>query len=517
MDATDVSAFKTSQVAALTTSQIAIVLGSSQIAGIGTTQVAALTTSQVASLGTSQVVALTTAQVRALTTNQLVNGLTTTQLQAIEATDVAALKTSQIAALANSQIANLGTAQVVALTTTQVGALTATQIASGLTTAQVSAMEAADIAALRTSQIVALTTAQAAALTVTQIASGLTTAQVKAMEAADVAALGTTQLAALTAAQVPVLTLSQLAAMSTAQTYALKGMFLTTTQLAALTTAQVNSASTPLILDLNEDGKLSQSISSGVQFDLLATGTKVHTGWVASGDGLLAMDRNGDGTINDGGELFGSSVTLANGEKAADGYVALSEMDSNADGIISSADDHWSELAVWVDGNSDGISQSEELRSLESLEIVRLDLNATRTAVMDAGNLVGLISSYQTADGTDHEMADVWFATDRNAASQAAPPTTAAAAVDLRANVGNLLQAISSFNMGQAAPDPNAPGTSLLPQLAPQASIAALLQQYDPNGNPFGAFQASQTVATNSLTNPPSLDAITKGMLATGN
>jgi len=112
-------------------------------------------------------------------------------------------------------------------------------------------------------------------------------------------------------------------------------------------------------------------------------------------------------------------------------------------------------------------------------------------------------------------MADVWFATDKNSAIQAAPPTIAAAA-DLRANVGNMLQAISSFNTGQAAPDPNAFGTSLLPQLAPQASIAALLQQYDPNGNPFGASQASQTVATNSLTNPPSLDAITKGMLATG-
>ena len=112
---------------------------------------------------------------------------------------------------------------------------------------------------------------------------------------------------------------------------------MSTTQIAALVTL-----STPIILDLDGNGVQTMSYSSGVKFDLFAQGQEVQTGWVSSGDGLLVLDRNHDGQINDGSELFGSSTTLASGAKAEDGYQALSELDSNLDGVISQEDEGFS-------------------------------------------------------------------------------------------------------------------------------------------------------------------------------
>ncbi|MBO3714639.1 MAG: heme utilization protein, partial [Candidatus Accumulibacter sp.] len=399
------------------------------------------------------------------------------------------------------QVAALTTDQVVGLTTAQVVALTTSQLAAGLTTSQVAALETRDVAALRTSQVAALATAGVAALTTGQLVT-----------------LSTTQVVALTTGQVVALTTGQVAALTTTQVESL-----TTSQIAAFTTDQIShlTLGTPLILDLDGDGKLSQSISSGVQFDLFATGSKVHTGWVSSTDGLLVRDRNHDGSINDGGELFGSATALTSGERAEDGYAALSAMDSNDDGVIDATDADWSDLSVWVDRNSDGVSQAAELHSLESLDIARLDLDARTVARKDAGNIVGLVSSYETTDGTRHEMADVWFVADKSAADTATPlPADPAGAPDLRANVGNLLQAISSFNSAQAASDPDGQ-EGRLPQLSTGSSVAAnlpgilsVLQQYDANGNAFGASPpTTQAVTTTSLTTVPSLEQMSTGIL----
>ncbi|MEZ5742122.1 MAG: heme utilization protein, partial [Burkholderiaceae bacterium] len=135
-----------------------------------------------------------------------------------------------------------------------------------------------------------------------------------------------------------------------------------------------------------------------------------------AGDGFLVMDRNGDGAITDGRELFGGGTQLDNGLRAGNGYAALAQHDSNADGQISAADADFAKMAVWVDGNQDGITDAGELRSLDDLGIVSLDLGATATTVMDHGNLVGLVSTYTTEDGAEHQMADVWMAKDRSVA-----------------------------------------------------------------------------------------------------
>jgi hypothetical protein len=146
-----------------------------------------------------------------------------------------------------------------------------------------------------------------------------------------------------------------------------------------------------------------------VNFDLLANGQPVQTGWVGAGDGLLVLDHNQDGSINDGSELFGSSTVLADGSKAVDGYQALAQLDTNQDGVISSADAQFAKLGVWVDGNADGQTGKAELKSLADLNISQLSLNAQVTTDINNGNLVGLTSSYQTTDGANHTAADVWF------------------------------------------------------------------------------------------------------------
>jgi len=160
-------------------------------------------------------------------------------------------------------------------------------------------------------------------------------------------------------------------------------------------------------------------MSDGVKFDLLATGQPVQTGWVAPSDGLLVRDLNADGTINDGRELFGNATVLADGSTATDGYQALAELDSNHDGVISSADAAYSQLGVWVDANSDGISETGEVQSLAALGITEISVTAQVTTTQDHGNTIGLTSSYQTADGVSHLAGDVWFAA-QDAASYSA-------------------------------------------------------------------------------------------------
>ena len=65
------------------------------------------------------------------------------------------------------------------------------------------------------------------------------------------------------------------------------------------------------------DGVQTLGLEAGVQFDVRTSGLPMQTGWVSAQDGLLVMDRNADGSINDGSELFGSATTLADGSKAA--------------------------------------------------------------------------------------------------------------------------------------------------------------------------------------------------------
>jgi hypothetical protein len=203
----------------------------------------------------------------------------------------------------------------------------------------------------------------------------------------------------------------------------------------------VNVAATPLVLDLNGDGVQTLGIEQGVQFDLLNTGAKQNVGWVDKHDGLLVMDLNGDGQVNNGSELFGDRTVLADGSHAKDGWAALAAQDSNADGVIDATDANFDKLRVWVDANSDGITDAGELRTLADAHIASINLNHTGGSVQQNGNVVEAASSFTTTDGATHEVADVGFqvqtpaqsAASTDAASSSVYSLTNGASLDLSA------------------------------------------------------------------------------------
>jgi hypothetical protein len=391
---------------------------------MSTAQVAAIETADIAVLKTSQITALTTAGVVALTTEQVV-ALTTAQMPAITTAGIAAMTTSQIAAIETVDIAVMKTAQIFALTTSGIASLTTDQV-SVITTAGIATLKTSQIAALTTDQVVALTSDQISVISTANFAI-LSTTQLVAIETADIAVLKTSQLAAISTSNISALTTDQIGALTTTQVESLSAKLV-----GALTTDQVThlTLGTPIILDLNGDGVKTQSYAFGVNFDLFATGQSVQTGWVSSGDGLLVLDRNHDGKINDGSELFGSATTLASGSKADNGYDALRELDSNHDGVISQLDAGFKDLSVWVDSNSDGVSESSEIKSLMDLHIAQIGLTASVDGSNDNGNIVGLTSSYQTTDGATHAAADVWFVADKAGSVISSIDTTDARLVD---------------------------------------------------------------------------------------
>jgi hypothetical protein len=122
-----------------------------------------------------------------------------------------------------------------------------------------------------------------------------------------------------------------------------------------------------------------------VTFDLDADGDRDPMGWTAAGSSLafLVTDVNGNGEIDDGSELFGIGTILPNGERAADGFLALGQHDGNGDHVINAADAIWSSLLLWTDANHDAMSQPGELTHISS-EYTALELDYRVVGKKDA-------------------------------------------------------------------------------------------------------------------------------------
>jgi hypothetical protein len=133
---------------------------------------------------------------------------------------------------------------------------------------------------------------------------------------------------------------------------------------------KATTTTSPISLDLDNDGIETTAIGDGAYFDHNGNGFAEQTGWAASDDGILVRDINGNGTIDNGTELFGNETILNNGSKASNGFQALSELDDNKDGKIDSSDAAFSQLKIWKDVNSDGIStQAKGYRQKGKYEI----------------------------------------------------------------------------------------------------------------------------------------------------
>lgn len=160
---------------------------------------------------------------------------------------------------------------------------------------------------------------------------------------------------------------------------------------------------TPLVVDLNGDGIHLLNQDAGVVFDMTNDGVADHTSWVNHNDGLLAIDTNNDGVINNQSELFGDNAT------SNTGFENLGHYDVNGDHVINAADDVFAKLLVWQDSNSDGISQSDELFGLADAGITSINLNATETFEQVGDSVISHTSTFTYADGHTGAIADAWF------------------------------------------------------------------------------------------------------------
>jgi len=169
-------------------------------------------------------------------------------------------------------------------------------------------------------------------------------------------------------------------------------------------------SASPLILDLDGDGIEITQHTGAITFDHDANGIETGTAWAGADDGLLVLDRDGNGNIDTGRELFGNNTLLANGQKAADGYAALRELDSNADGVLDASDAAFANLRVWRDLDQDGNSDAGELFSLNEVGVSQIGLSkaAFSQTLADGTRLDGLGSF--VIDGQTRSYTDAWFA-----------------------------------------------------------------------------------------------------------
>ncbi|MDP6920042.1 MAG: hypothetical protein QGH43_12430 [Arenicellales bacterium] len=167
--------------------------------------------------------------------------------------------------------------------------------------------------------------------------------------------------------------------------------------------------SDPLVLDLDGDGVELLGLDSGVTFDVDVDGALESTGWVGPDDGLLAMDLDGSGQIEDMSEVFSE---VFNGGNYTDSLAALATLDSNADQVISAEDDQFNEILVWQDGDSDGVSAEAELSTLTDHGISALDLDVTASDETVSGNTIDAVGTVEFDDATTGTFAEVTFVLD---------------------------------------------------------------------------------------------------------
>lgn len=147
----------------------------------------------------------------------------------------------------------------------------------------------------------------------------------------------------------------------------------------------------PVILDLAHNGIHLTSVAGGVLFDLDGDGVPDRVAWTSAGadEAFLWIDKNGNGTVDNGTELFGSAMD-------DNGFEALAQFDQrnqedvtwggNADGVIDSQDRIWSQLRLWIDANHDGVSQPGEIFTLDQKGVSAIDLGYRWSGRRDGNN-----------------------------------------------------------------------------------------------------------------------------------
>jgi len=136
----------------------------------------------------------------------------------------------------------------------------------------------------------------------------------------------------------------------------------------------------PIIIDTKGEGYHLTSASAGVQFRFFPSSPALQVAWTddAFQNGFLVLDRNGNGVIDDGTELFGN-ITPQPPSSHPNGFLALAVYDlaengGNANGVIDPGDAVYGQLRIWIDANHNGISEPEELHKLNEVGVFRIEL-----------------------------------------------------------------------------------------------------------------------------------------------
>ncbi len=134
----------------------------------------------------------------------------------------------------------------------------------------------------------------------------------------------------------------------------------------------------PLVI--NYSGSAAELTDTKFTFDLNSDGTGEQVSFVAPGSGFLALDKNGNGTIDNGSELFGPS--------SGNGFSDLKALDTDGNGWIDENDKAYSDLQVW----SKDSAGADILKSLRDTGVGAIYLGSIDTPFTykdDSGNSAG--------------------------------------------------------------------------------------------------------------------------------
>jgi hypothetical protein len=162
-----------------------------------------------------------------------------------------------------------------------------------------------------------------------------------------------------------------------------------------------SSSGTPLVLSFDRE-RVDFTRAPGT-FDFFGRAATIPTDWVSPATPWLARDLDGNGRIDDGGELFGSLTKLQDGSRASNGFLALAALDEDGDGRITSHDPGFADLLVWRDANQDRQSSPDELATVADAGIVAIALGYRVAPHCTAGNceLERATFVYRGSDGRE--------------------------------------------------------------------------------------------------------------------
>ena len=167
----------------------------------------------------------------------------------------------------------------------------------------------------------------------------------------------------------------------------------------------------PIAIDLGGDGVEYLSTDAGVVFTDQTTGESVKSAWVGPEDGMLVIDANNSGTVDESREYVFTEWS----DTAQTDMEAVAEVfDTNKDGVLDAQDEQWDQFAVWQDADSDGVTDEGELVSLSELGVESIALtyndDSESGIAADGDVIVHGQSTVTFTDGSTTIAEDVTFA-----------------------------------------------------------------------------------------------------------